>query len=76
MLGAQEVVFGLDVVREPFYGVLDNVGGSVLTWALELLAPGGTLVSIGNASLEPSTIDFEKERSRGGNRSIALFTRF
>jgi NADPH:quinone reductase-like Zn-dependent oxidoreductase len=35
---------------------------------------GGTLVSIGNASLEPSTIDFEQERSRGGDRRIALFT--
>jgi len=31
-------------------------------------------VSIGNASLEPSTIDFEQERSRGGDRRIALFT--
>jgi NADPH:quinone reductase-like Zn-dependent oxidoreductase len=73
-LGAREVVVGLDAVREQFYGVLDNVGGSVLTRAFELVAPGGTLVSIGNASLEPSTIDFEQERSRGGDRRIALFT--
>jgi NADPH:quinone reductase-like Zn-dependent oxidoreductase len=73
-LGAQEVVVGLDAVREPFHGVLDNVGGTLLTRAFELLAPGGTLVSIGNASLEPSTIDFERERTRGGDRRIALFT--
>jgi NADPH:quinone reductase len=73
-LGAREVVVGLDAVREPFHGVLDNVGGALLTRAFELLAPGGTLVSIGNASLEPSTIDFERERSRGGDRRIALFT--
>jgi len=73
-LGAREVVVGLDAVREPFHGVLDNVGGSVLTRAFELVAPGGTLVSIGNASLEPSAIDFEQERSRGGDRRIALFT--
>jgi NADPH:quinone reductase len=73
-LGAREVVVGLEPVREPFFGVLDNVGGSILVRAFQLLAPGGTLVSIGNASLEPSTIDFEQERSRGGDRHIAVFT--
>lgn len=73
-LGAREVVTGLDAVREPFHGVLDNVGGSILPRAFELVASGGTLVSIGNASLEPSTIDFEQARSRGGDRHIALFT--
>lgn len=73
-LGACEVVIGLGSVREPFHGVLDNVGGAVLTQALALVAAAGTLVSIGNASLEPSTIDFEQERSRGGNRRIEIFT--
>jgi NADPH:quinone reductase-like Zn-dependent oxidoreductase len=73
-LGAREVVVGLGGVSEPFHGVLDNVGGSVLTRAFGLVAPGGTLVSIGNASLEPSTLDFEQERSRGGDRRIVLFT--
>ena len=73
-LGAREVVVGLDFVREPFHGVLDNVGGSALTRAFELVVPGGTLVSIGNASLEPSTIDFEQERSRGGDCRIEVFT--
>ena len=73
-LGAREVVVGLDAVWEPFHGVLDNVGGSLLARALALVAPAGTLVSIGNASLEPSTIDFEQERSRGGDRRIEVFT--
>ncbi len=73
-LGAREVVVGLETVREPFYGVLDTVGGAVLTRAFALVAPGGTLVSIGNASLEPSAIDFEQERSRGGDRRIMVFT--
>ncbi len=73
-LGAREVVVGLDAIRAPFHGVLDNVGGSLLARALALVAPGGTLVSIGNASLEPSTIDFELERSRGGDRRIEVFT--
>jgi NADPH:quinone reductase len=73
-LGAREVVVGLDAVSEPFHGVRDNVGGSLLARALALVAPAGTLVSIGNASLEPSTIDFEQERSRGGDRRIEVFT--
>jgi NADPH2:quinone reductase len=73
-LGADEVVIGMDGVCEPFHGVLDNVGGSLLARAFALVAPGGTLVSIGNASLEPSTIDFEQERSRGGDRRIEVFT--
>jgi NADPH:quinone reductase-like Zn-dependent oxidoreductase len=73
-LGAREVIIGFDSRCEPFYGVLENVGGFVLTRAFQLVAPGGTLVSIGNASLEPSTIDFEQERSHGGDRRITLFT--
>lgn len=73
-LGAAEVVVGLDAVHKPFDGVLDLVGGAVLARAFELVASGGTLVSIGNASLEPTTIDFEQARSRGGDRRIVLFT--
>ncbi|RBP12856.1 NADPH:quinone reductase-like Zn-dependent oxidoreductase [Roseiarcus fermentans] len=73
-LGAREVVVGLDAVVEPFHGVLDTIGGAVLTRAFQFVAPGGTLVSIGNASLQPSTIDFEQERARGGGRRIEVFT--
>ena len=66
--------YDLDAVHEPMHGVLDNVGGAVLARAFALVAPGGKLVSIGNASLEPSTIDFESERGRGGGRSVEVFT--
>jgi NADPH:quinone reductase-like Zn-dependent oxidoreductase len=72
-LGAHEVVVGLDSITEPFHGVLENVGGSVLTRAFELVARGGTLLSIGMASLEPSTLDFERERLRAGGRRIEVF---
>jgi NADPH:quinone reductase-like Zn-dependent oxidoreductase len=46
--------------------VLDNVGGSVLADALTRLAPGALVLSIGQASLEPTTIDFEALRVQGG----------
>ncbi len=73
-LGAHEVVDNFIVVQKPVHGVLDNVGGPVLAQSFALVAPGGILISIGNASLKPTTIDFEQERGRGGDRQIAVFT--
>ena len=72
-LGAREVVVGLDTVDEPFYGVLDLVGGSVLARAFHLVVPSGTLVNIGSASLEPSTINFGQGRPRGADCRIVVF---
>jgi len=72
-LGAREVVVSLDTVDEPFYGVLDLVGGSVLARAFQLVVPGGTLVNIGSASLELSTINFGQGRPRGADCRIVVF---
>lgn len=72
-LGADEVVVGLDSIAKPVFGVLDNVGGPLLAQAFELVERGGSLQSIGAASLEPTTIDFEAERRRAGGRSIGVF---
>ncbi|WP_438003422.1 zinc-binding dehydrogenase [Sorangium sp. So ce321] len=72
-LGADEVVVGLDAVKEPVFGVLDNVGGAQLARALSLVERGGSVQSIGMASGEPSTIDFEQERRRGGDRRVEVF---
>jgi NADPH:quinone reductase-like Zn-dependent oxidoreductase len=72
-LGAAEVVVGLDGVTEPVHGVLDNVGGDLLTTAFSLLGPGGTALSIGKASRQATVIDFEAERHRGGRRRLAPF---
>jgi len=73
-LGATEVVVGLADVAEPVSGVLDNVGGPLLAEAFSLLADGGSLQSIGMASNQPSTIDFEVERRtecvNGWSRSL------
>jgi len=53
--GAGEIVIGLDGIDEPLDIVLDSVGGETLTGAWDLLAPGGSLQSIGWSSSEPAT---------------------
>ncbi|WP_437313068.1 zinc-binding dehydrogenase [Sorangium sp. So ce385] len=72
-LGADEIVVDLAEVREPVFGVLENVGGAQLARALSLVERGGSVQSIGMASREPSTIDFEQERRRAGNRRVEVF---
>ena len=72
-LGAAEVVFSLDDLTVPVDGVLENVGGEVLAQALGQLASGGTVLSIGMASLEPTTIDFEQMRHQAGGGRIEAF---
>jgi len=73
-LGAKEVVVGLADVAEPVSGVLDNVGGPLLAEAFSLLDDGGSLQSIGMASNQPSTIDFEVERRSGVRKRLEPFT--
>jgi NADPH:quinone reductase len=73
-LGAAQVVVGLKDVSEPFFGVLDNVGGTLLSEAFSLVSEGGSLQSIGMASGDPSTIDFEAERVRGTRKRLEPFT--
>jgi NADPH:quinone reductase len=72
-LGAAEVVVGVDSVSGPIYGALDNVGGRALAEVFALLEPGGSVQSVGMASLEPTTIDFEQARLRGGDTRIEAF---
>jgi NADPH:quinone reductase-like Zn-dependent oxidoreductase len=72
-LGAAEVVVGLSQVTDPVFGVLDNVGGPLLAEAFGLLADGGSAQSIGMASNEPTTIDFEKERRAGVRKRLEPF---
>jgi NADPH:quinone reductase-like Zn-dependent oxidoreductase len=72
-LGAAEVVVGVDEISEPVHGAIDNVGGQTLTDVYGLLQPGGCVQSVGMASLEPTTIDFEQARLRGGDTRIEAF---
>jgi NADPH:quinone reductase len=72
-LGAAEVTLDLAAVA-PMHGVVENVGGPLLAEAVALLAEGGVALSVGQASGQPSTIDFEAERRRGGRRAVEVFT--
>jgi NADPH:quinone reductase len=69
--GANEIVIGLDGIDEPVDIVLDNVGGSTLTVAWDLLAPGGSLQSIGWSSSEPAT--FRPYATVGPPKSLTSF---
>jgi NADPH:quinone reductase-like Zn-dependent oxidoreductase len=71
-LGAAEVVLGLDL-SHPVDAAVDNVGGQMLADLLSVLRPGGRILSVGMASLEPTTIDFEQARLRAGGAQIEAF---
>ncbi|MCX5358184.1 zinc-binding dehydrogenase [Streptomyces sp. NBC_00124] len=73
-LGAAEIVTGPQHITAPVFGVLDNVGGTQLAQAFSLLEDGGCVQSIGMASREPTTIDFEQERLSGGRKRLESFT--
>lgn len=71
-LGADEVVVGLDGVS-PVDGVLEHVGGAMLADAFGLLKDGGSVISIGAASGEPTTIDFEAQRMTLSHKRLEIF---
>lgn len=73
-LGADDIAVGLEGLTAAVDGVIETVGGAMLARAFASLAPGGVVQSVGMASLEPTTIDFEQERMRGGQRRIEVFT--
>jgi NADPH:quinone reductase len=69
--GAGEVVVGLDGIERPVHVVLDSVGGPSLVAAWGLLAPGGSLQSIGWTSGEPAV--FPPYSTIGPPKSISSF---
>ncbi|WP_454197767.1 zinc-binding dehydrogenase [Nocardia sp. Marseille-Q1738] len=72
-LGAAEVVIGPEAMRGRAFGVIDNVGGKQLADAYLRLEPGGTVVAVGKASRESTTIDFEEARIRVDRGRIETF---
>jgi NADPH:quinone reductase-like Zn-dependent oxidoreductase len=69
--GADQVVVGLEGVDQPVDLVLDNVGGPQLVAAWNLLAPGGSVQSIGWTSGEPAV--FPPYSTVGPPRSLTSF---
>lgn len=55
-LGADQVVVGLDDIDAPVDIVIDQVGGPHLAAAYQLLAPGGSVQSVGWASRQPAVL--------------------
>jgi NADPH:quinone reductase-like Zn-dependent oxidoreductase len=70
-LGADDVVTDVTQITEPLDLVLDNVGGRQLVAAWGLLAPGGSVQSIGWSSGEPAT--FPPYSTVGPARSLNSF---
>ncbi|MFI6321181.1 zinc-binding dehydrogenase [Nonomuraea sp. NPDC050556] len=71
-LGAAEVVSEIHGA-EPVDVVLELIGGSTLVTAWGLLKPGGTLISIGNASGEPAVFPAYSTILMGPPRTLRTF---
>jgi NADPH2:quinone reductase len=69
--GADEVVVGLNGIDQPVDAVLDTVGGPQLVAAWNLLAPGGSLQSIGWTSGKPAV--FPPYSTVGAPKSLTSF---
>lgn len=72
-LGAAEVAVGVGAVTGRVDGALDNVGGQMLADVYARLAPDACVLSVGMASLSPTTIDFEAARMRAGGSRLEAF---
>jgi NADPH2:quinone reductase len=70
-VGADEVLVGTDDIGTPVDVVLDSVGGPQLVAAWRLLAPGGSLQSIGWTSREPAV--FPPYSTIGPPKSLTSF---
>jgi NADPH2:quinone reductase len=69
--GADEVVVGLGGLDQPVDVAVDSVGGPQLVAAWRLLAPGGSLQSVGWTSGEPAV--FPPYSTIGPRKSISSF---
>lgn len=69
--GADEVLIGLEGLRRPVDVVIDSVGGPQLVAAWNLLAPGGSVQSVGWTSGEPAV--FPPYTTVGPSKSLTSF---
>jgi len=79
-IGAAEIVVGGDGgmgvsgLTERVAAAIDNVGGPLLADVYRLVEPGGTVQSVGMASGQPTTTDFEHARVHNGGARIEAFS--
>ena len=72
-LGADEVVVGLEPDGAPFDLILESAGGASLAAAVARLAPEGVVVSFGNSSNEPVSLDPRVFYRKGAARMDGYF---
>lgn len=65
-LGAREIVATVDDAAGPFDFVLESVGGRTFAIAMERLANGGGIVTIGNSSEEETAFNVRTLYGKGG----------
>ncbi|MGW2823070.1 zinc-binding dehydrogenase [Streptomyces sp. NPDC001443] len=70
-VGADEVLIGLEGLRRPVDVVIDSVGGPQLVAVWNLLAPGGSVQSVGWTSGEPAV--FAPYATVGPAKSLTSF---
>ena len=71
-LGARKVVAKIEEAKGPFDFILDSVGGSSLATSIELVAPEGTIVTIGNSAEEPTTFNVRSLYLKGAAKVYGL----
>jgi NADPH:quinone reductase-like Zn-dependent oxidoreductase len=71
-LGAAEIVASIDDARGSFDLILESVGGGSLARAIELVARGGVVVTIGNSSERDTTLNARDIYSKGAARIYGL----
>jgi NADPH:quinone reductase-like Zn-dependent oxidoreductase len=75
-LGADEVVTGFREAAGPYDLVLESAGGESLAHLATRLDAYGTLISFGNSSNQPTTLQDVRAFYLGGSRRIQAFTLF
>jgi NADPH:quinone reductase-like Zn-dependent oxidoreductase len=71
-LGAAEVVTSIEEAAGPFDLVLESVGGKSLATAIDRVARGGVVVTIGNSSEEETTFNARTLYAKGAARIYGL----
>jgi NADPH:quinone reductase-like Zn-dependent oxidoreductase len=73
--GAESIVDGIDKAEGQFGLILEAVGGASLAAAIARIEPKGTIVTFGNSSGEPTSINF-RDFAEHPNARIQSFSYF